>query len=108
MVGADNLQGITGWRDAPRILSEYGVVAYPRRGYDLEALRRGLLDRCRNFPAPYVLDSSSIYPDPGSISLEDLGSMYHIEIIDAPIIDISSTEIRERQAAGEDMSEYLM
>ncbi len=108
VVGADNLQGITGWRDAPRILSEYGVVAYPRRGYDLEALRKGLLDRCRNFPAPYVLDSSSIYPDPGSISLEDLGSMYHIEIIDAPIIDISSTEIRERQAAGEDMSEYLM
>ena len=32
VVGADNLQGITGWRDAPRILSEYGVVAYPRRG----------------------------------------------------------------------------
>ena len=45
---------------------------------------------------------------PIGASLEDLGSMYHIEIVDAPIIDISSTEIRERQAAGEDMSEYLM
>ena len=51
---------------------------------------------------------------------EDLGSegswsfdqmienVYNIRIIDAPIVDISSTEIREGQLAGKDMSAYLM
>ena len=31
-----------------------------------------------------------------------------IQLIDAPIVDISSTEIREREAAGDDMSGFLM
>ena len=31
VMGADNLDGIRGWRDFPRILGEYGVVVYPRR-----------------------------------------------------------------------------
>ncbi|MBR4524399.1 MAG: nicotinate-nicotinamide nucleotide adenylyltransferase, partial [Bacteroidales bacterium] len=38
VIGADNLQNIHKWRDAPRILSEYGVVVYPRKGYDMETL----------------------------------------------------------------------
>ena len=33
---------------------------------------------------------------------------YKIEIIDAPIVDISSTEIREGIAAGRDMKEWMM
>lgn len=108
VVGADNLKDIHTWRDAPRILSEYGVVAYPRKGYDLNRIYMDLLEKCRNFPAPYVLDYSTSGPAPGSVSLEDLDRMYKIRIIDAPIVDISSTEIRERQKAGEDMSAYLM
>ena len=105
VIGADNLQNIHKWRDAPRILSEYGVAVYPRKGHDLEQLRESLYRECRHFPAPYVLDASSAGVN---VSLEDFESFYKIQIIDAPIVDISSTEIREGQAAGRDMSQFLM
>lgn len=81
VMGADNLAGISGWRDYKRILSEYGVVVYPRRGYDTEQIAARLHAE-----------------NPG----------YRISLLDAPMVDISSTRIREAVARGEDMSEYLM
>lgn len=81
VIGADNLENFPNWREAPRILREYGVVVYPRTGYDAEALRAQLLAR----------DAS-----------------YRIGLIDAPRVDISSTEIREMLARGEDASKYMM
>ena len=108
VIGADNLQGIRRWRDFPRILSEYGVAVYPRQGFDLEQIKRQLIEECRYFPAPYVLDANEMAPE-GMRSLEEtLRDTYNIEIIDAPIVDISSTEIREGIAAGKDMSAWLM
>ena len=100
VMGADNLQGIRRWRDFPRILSEYGVAVYPRQGFDLEQIKRQLIEECRYFPAPYVLDANEMAPE-GMRSLEEtLRDTYNIEIIDAPIVDISSTEIREGIAAA--------
>lgn len=108
VMGADNLQGIRRWRDFPRILSEYGVAVYPRQGFDLEQIKRQLIEECRYFPTPYVLDANEMAPE-GMRSLEEtLRDTYNIEIIDAPIVDISSTEIREGIAAGKDMSAWLM
>lgn len=107
VIGADNLENIHRWRDAPRLLSEYGVAVYPRKGYDMERLREMLLEECRHFPAPYVLDASQ-GAAPGNVSLEELDSLYNIRLIDAPIVDISSTQIRDMQARGEDASQYLM
>ena len=78
VIGADNLQNILKWKDATRILGEYGLVVYPRTGYDMYKIRQQITIPCS------------------------------IELIDAPIVDISSTEIREREARGEDMSAYLM
>ena len=40
--------------------------------------------------------------------IEAIKNLFKIEIIDAPIVDISSTRIREGIAAGEDMSEWMM
>lgn len=82
VIGADNLVDILKWKDSQRLLCEYGISVYPRRGYDSEAIRRKVLDEG---------------PE---------GS--RIRLIDAPIVDISSTEIRRRQAEGEDMSAFLM
>ena len=92
-------------------MTDYGVAVYPRKGYDLEQLRQSLLEECRHFPAPYVLDANyadALTPE-GMRSLEDtLRNQYRIRILDAPIVDISSTEIREGWAAGKDMSAWLM
>lgn len=108
VMGADNLENIHRWRDFQRILSDYGVAVYPRKGYDHEAIKRKLIEECRHFPAPYVLDANE-FAEEGQRSLEEtLRDTYNIEIIDAPIVDISSTEIREGIAEGRDMSEWLM
>jgi len=108
IIGADNLKDIHKWRDFPRILSEYGVAVYPRKGYDIKMIREQLHSECIHFPAPYVLDPYSSHATDGTVGFEDIEGLYNIQIIDAPIVDISSTEIREAMDRGEDMSKYLM
>ena len=107
VMGADNLSSIRRWRDFPRLLSEYGVAVYPRKGFDIKSLRDTLINECTEFPASNVLDAAESGSD--LLMLEDASHrLYKIQLIDAPIIDISSTRIREGLAAGEDMSEWLM
>ncbi len=81
IMGADNLADIRRWRDHTRILKEYGVAVFPRRGFDLEKTKQDLLEE-----------------DPA----------YKIHILDAPMVDISSTEIREALSQGKDVSQSLM
>ena len=81
VIGADNLSSFQGWRFHERILLEYGVVVYPRKGFHRSHARARLL---KENPA------------------------YKIRLLDAPRVDISSTEIREGLEAGKDMSAYLM
>lgn len=81
IMGADNLADIRRWRDYERILREYGVAVYPREGINLDEVKKGLIEE----------DNS-----------------YRIQILDAPMVDISSTDIREGMAAGKDMREWLM
>ena len=84
VIGSDNLVRFNGWKQAERILTEYGIVVYPRPGYDAEALAAQLRD-C-----------------PG-------GDAYRIRILsDAPQVDISSTQIRQGLEQGLDMSPFLM
>lgn len=78
VMGGDQLALLRGWRDWQRILSEYGVAVYPRSGYDCENLRIDLLKESEE---------------------------YKIMLLDAPLVDISSTEIREGQR---DMNKWLM
>lgn len=81
VIGADNLESFPRWRDYGRILREYGVVVFPRKGYHRGHLKARLLREC---------------PD------------YRIDLLPAPRVDISSSEIREGLAAGRDMSAFLM
>ncbi len=81
VIGADNLADIHRWRDYDRIMTEYGLVVYPRTGFDLDTLIRDL--RAEN-PA------------------------WIIDVLDAPKVDISSTQIRDGLAEGRDMSQYMM
>ena len=81
VMGADNLADIRRWRDYSRILAEHGVAVYPRSGFDLETTKQDLLDE---------------------------NPAYNIQIINAPMVDISSTQIREALSRGEDVSHLLM
>lgn len=81
IIGADNLADIRRWKDYGRILSEYGVAVFPREGYGLDKIKQDFL--CEN-PA------------------------YKIRLIDAPLVTVSSTEIREARSKGEDVSHLLM
>lgn len=95
IMGADNLADIRKWKDYRRILTEYGAAVYPRKGYDMEALRDSLMSECRGGKA-------------GGSGM-DRGGKYRIMLMeDAPMVDISSTQIREGIAAGRDMSSYIM
>ena len=81
VIGADNLAGFQGWLFHERILREYGVVVYPRKGYHRGHARARLLKE-----------------DPS----------YKITLIKAPLVTISSTEIRNAKSSGKDMSNWLM
>ena len=81
IMGADNLADIRRWKDYGRILREYGAAVYPREGIDLDAVEADLLKEDKEFK---------------------------ITVVNAPMVDISSSEIREGLAAGKDMSSFLM
>ncbi|MBQ9184381.1 MAG: nicotinate (nicotinamide) nucleotide adenylyltransferase [Bacteroidales bacterium] len=81
VVGADNLESFPRWKDYSRILTEYGIAVYPRKGFHRGHLKARLLK-----------ESPS----------------YRISLLNAPMVTISSTEIREGLASGKDMSLYLM
>ena len=84
VIGSDNLVRFSGWKQYERILKEYGIVVYPRPGYEAEAAVAAL----RNVPG---------------------GDSFRIRVLaDAPQTDISSTQIRKGLEEGLDMSEYLM
>jgi nicotinate-nucleotide adenylyltransferase len=81
VMGADNLADIRRWRDYTRILTEFGAAVYPRTGFDLEKIRQDLLNE---------------------------NPAYKIQIINAPMVDISSSQVRSALDKGEDVSHLLM
>lgn len=72
IIGSDNWQIFDQWRQAQRILSDYGVLVYLRPGYPVD-------DR----------------------NIEGL------EVVDAPMVHVSSTFIRRAIASGRNMNYFL-
>ena len=81
IMGADNLAIIRNWKEYKTILKDFGVAVYPREGHDLAEIKQDLLNE-----------------DPA----------YKIRLLDAPLVTVSSTEIREAIKRGEEISHYLM
>lgn len=71
LLGADQLDGLDGWKEYERIL-EYPVYVYPRRGHSVARFRE-------------------------QVTLLE----------DAPLWDLSATEVRERIGRGEDTTQLL-
>ena len=81
VMGADNLADIRRWREYTTILKDFGVAVFPRTGHDLTKIKQDLLNE-----------------DPA----------YRIQILEAELVNISSTQIREAIANGDDPSKFLM
>lgn len=81
VIGGDQIADFRRWKDYRRILTDYGVAVFPREGFDTLATRQELLNE-----------------DP----------TYRIDLIDMPLVNVSSTYIRKALASGEDISELLM
>jgi nicotinate-nucleotide adenylyltransferase len=73
IIGSDNLQSMTKWKNYEKLLAGFDFYVYNRRGYD-------------QF---------------GEISLE------RVQFVNAPLLDISSTMVRERIQAGKSIR-YLV
>ncbi|MCR4844556.1 MAG: nicotinate (nicotinamide) nucleotide adenylyltransferase, partial [Bacteroidales bacterium] len=78
VIGADNLANFQGWREHSRILREYGVVVFPRKGFHRGHAKARLMKE-----------------DPS----------FRIGLLKAPLVTISSTEIRH---GGKQMDHWLM
>ncbi len=78
-IGGDQLADFRRWKDYSRILLEYGLMVYPREGFDSATLREDLLNE---------------------------NPSYRISLLDAPLFNISSTSIREGLLAHPE--EFLM
>lgn len=106
VIGADNLENIHRWRDFQRILCEYGVIVYPRKGFDVKSAKKRLIDGSVEERLKHIHD----YQGHNAIKIlkGPMRPAYKIELIDAPLVNISSSEIREGLALGKDMSEWLM
>ena len=85
VMGADNVAGLPRWRCFRRLVSEFEIVVYPRPGYDAPALLDDLRAVCR---------------------LRHLRCS--VTLINAPLVDISSTTIRHALAEGRDATPWLM
>lgn len=72
IIGSDNWLIFEQWRDHERILSDYGVIVYPRPGYPV----------------------GNIYVD-------------GVEVVNAPVFNVSSTFVRDAIAKGKDMNFFL-
>ncbi|MCM1177942.1 MAG: nicotinate (nicotinamide) nucleotide adenylyltransferase [Clostridium sp.] len=91
IMGADQLADIRRWREYRTILTEFGVAVYPRKGFDLQEIKEDLMRECS-----------------GYMESRCTGMWYRIQLMDAPMVDISSTELRNAIMAGIDVSAYLM
>ncbi len=74
IIGADNLDCFTLWREYKVLLENYQILVYPRKGFDLKSLHQK-------------------YPQ--------------VQVVEAPLYPISSTEIRAAVKQKKDASGWL-
>ena len=73
IMGSDNLKSIHKWKNAEMILQNYGILVYPRPGFELKRLEQ--------------------HP--------------HIQLVNAPLMEISASFIRQAIAEGKDIRYFL-
>lgn len=90
VVGGDNLEGMLKWKEGGRLLCRYGIVVYPREGFDIAAEADKLSSRQKELPG-------CAGENPFRIKL----------LREAPLVTVSSTQIRQMMACGQDVSALM-
>jgi len=73
ILGADSLESFSRWKDYTRLISDYEIFVYPRKGCDLDNLTK----------------------------------LYPVRVVNAPLVDFSSSTVREKMMNGEDVSKLI-
>ncbi len=73
IIGGDNWGNFSRWKEHRRIIDNYGVIIYPRPGFDINP---------RELPA-------------------------NVTTVDAPMVEVSSTWIRQAIAGGRDVNYFM-
>jgi nicotinate-nucleotide adenylyltransferase len=83
IIGSDNLITFHKWKDYKKILSEYKIYVYPRLSPSIKQKLKKIstIGRLKNHP--------------------------HIKLVNAPIIDVSSTFIRKAIKKGKNMNFFV-
>ena len=93
VIGGDNLPEMLSWKEGKRIMEQYGVVVYPRDCYDMVRDCRILRTKHRNEEVLFG---------------EEKHKPLRIKLLkDAPLVDISSSQLRKMAAEGTDTGAYL-
>ena len=80
-IGGDQFSDFRRWKDYSRILLDHGICVFPRQGYDLPSL---------------------------AADLQSENPAYRIRLMEMPLVNISSTQIRKALSRGEDPSSPLL
>lgn len=95
VIGGDNVADMLKWKEGERILTEYGVVVYPREGYNIVRESAKLKLQHKNAEMLFGTPDGKHHP-------------FRIKLLrDAPLVTISSTEIRTRLAAHQSVDHLL-
>ncbi len=86
ILGSDNLESIPLWKGGKTLMKDYSFLIYPRPG-----------------SIPVNRDKDNVMESTGNKPM----GFNDAKITDAPVIDVSSTFIRESVAAGKDMRAFL-
>ena len=91
-VGGDNLHELPLWKEGKRILTQYGVVVYPRSGRDIE-------HDCAVLKQQHREEELRLGKEHKALKIKLLKQ--------APLVDISSTQLREMLEGGKDISNFV-
>ena len=84
VMGADNIAAFPHWRCSRKLLTDFDILVYPRPGFDAQAELAKLKAWCKK----------------GHVRCR-------MSILDAPLVDVSSTDIRQGLSEGKDVSAWL-
>lgn len=94
VIGGDNVSRMLEWKEAERLMEQYGLVVYPREGFNMVRDARILKEKHRN--------AERLFEEGGK------HKPFHIKLLrDAPLVSISSSQIREMASRGEDVTPLL-